>query len=123
MDLQIMSKINNMDTVENFCKIQREGLNIFIKKNHDYGDSYKDYGLIGVLVRLGDKIKRLQSITNKGINLVNDESLRDTLIDLQNYSTMAVMLYDENTNENKNNNENSKNNLVVSEAGIGNMYK
>ena len=27
--------------------------------------------------------------------MVNDESLRDTLIDLHNYSAMAVMLMDE----------------------------
>lgn len=107
-------KINNVNAVENFCNIQKEGLNLFIKKNHDYGDSYKDYGLIGVLVRLGDKIKRLQSITNKGINLVNNETLRDTLIDLQNYSTLAIMLFDE---------DNSSNNIVISEAGVGNIYK
>lgn len=106
----------NMDAVENFIKIQREGLNLFLKKNSDYGDSYKDYGLIGVLVRLGDKIKRLHNVTNKGINLVNDESLRDTLIDLQNYSTMAIMLYDEGKNK-------KNKNTIVSEAGVGNICK
>ena len=113
-------KENNMD-VDNFSKIQQEGLNLFIKKNHDYGESYKDYGLIGVLVRLGDKIKRLQNITNKGINLINDETLRDTLIDLQNYSTMAIMLYD---NNDISNNDNDKNDigLIISEAGVGNIY-
>ena len=105
-----------MDTVENFCKIQNEGLELFVKKNSDYGDSYKENGLIGVLVRLGDKIRRLQNITDNNISLVHDESLRDTLIDLQNYSTMAIMLYDESKNK-------IKKNLVVSEAGIGNMYK
>jgi len=44
---------------------------------------------------MGDKIKRLQSITNKGIVLVNDEQMRDTLIDLHNYAAMAIMLLDE----------------------------
>jgi hypothetical protein len=38
------------------------------------------------------------SITKKGVNLVNDEGIRDTLIDLHNYSAMALMLIDE-TNE------------------------
>ena len=68
---------------------------LFQKKNKDYGDAFADYGSIGVLVRLGDKIRRCQSITNSGIQLVNDESLRDTLIDLHNYSAMAIMLLDE----------------------------
>lgn len=71
-------------------KIQAEGLELFIKKNADYGNSYKQYGLIGVLVRLQDKINRCLNITKNGIH-VNDESLRDTLIDLHNYAAMALM--------------------------------
>ena len=71
-------------------QIQSEGLELFIRKNADYGDSYKQYGLIGVLVRLQDKINRCLNITKNGIN-VKDESLRDTLIDLHNYAAMALM--------------------------------
>ena len=65
------------------------------KKNKDYGDAFATYGPVGVLVRIGDKIQRYQNINNKGINLVDDESLRDTLIDLHNYAAMAIMLMDE----------------------------
>ena len=74
--------------------IQREGLDLFIKKNTDYGDAYKTYGPIGVLVRIGDKISRLSTITNNNITVIPTESLRDTLIDLHNYSAMAIMLLD-----------------------------
>tara|TARA_B100001758_G_scaffold200679_1_gene179483 strand:- start:3631 stop:4008 length:378 start_codon:yes stop_codon:yes gene_type:complete len=74
--------------------IQKEGLDLFIKKNTDYGDAYKTYGPIGVLVRIGDKINRLSNITNNSITLIPTESLRDTLIDLHNYSAMAIMLLD-----------------------------
>jgi hypothetical protein len=38
------------------------------------------------------------SITKKGVNLVNDEGIRDTLIDLHNYSAMALMLLNEEEN-------------------------
>ena len=44
---------------------------------------------------MGDKIQRLISVSKNGINLVETENLRDTLIDLHNYSAMAVMLLDE----------------------------
>tara|TARA_B100000927_G_scaffold74291_1_gene59194 strand:- start:2127 stop:2504 length:378 start_codon:yes stop_codon:yes gene_type:complete len=74
--------------------IQKEGLDLFIKKNTDYGDAYKTYGPIGVLVRIGDKINRLSTITNNNITVIPTESLRDTLIDLHNYSAMAIMLLD-----------------------------
>lgn len=75
--------------------VQSEALKLFEKKNKDYGDAFANYGTIGVLIRIGDKISRLQSITKNGITLVNDEQMRDTLIDLHNYSAMAIMLLDE----------------------------
>ena len=83
------------DRVEQLSKIQKEALKLFEKKNADYGDSFATYGPVGVIVRMGDKISRLNSITNNGITLVDTESLRDTLIDLHNYSAMAIMLLDE----------------------------
>jgi len=84
-----------MERPMQLARIQQEALELFKKKNADYGDSFATYGPIGVLVRMGDKISRLQNITNKGVTLVDDEALRDTLIDLHNYSAMAVMLLDE----------------------------
>ena len=83
------------DRVTIFENIQMEARELFRKKNQDYGDAFANYGAIGVLVRMGDKISRLQSITNHQISLVNTESLRDTLLDLHNYSAMAIMLLDE----------------------------
>tara|TARA_Y100000741_G_scaffold355335_1_gene330641 strand:- start:740 stop:1063 length:324 start_codon:yes stop_codon:yes gene_type:complete len=75
--------------------VQKEAFELFIKKNSDYGDAFATYGPIGVLVRLGDKIQRLQSINKNSVTLIQTESMRDTLIDLHNYSAMAVMLLDE----------------------------
>ena len=74
--------------------IQAEGLDLFKRKNADYGDAFATYGPVGVLVRIGDKIQRLQSIDKRGITMIDDESLRDTLIDLHNYAAMAIMTMD-----------------------------
>ena len=81
-----------MDRVEQFECIQKNALEVFRRKNADYGDAFATYGLVGVLVRIGDKIQRAVSVTNSGINLVEDESLRDTLLDLHNYAAMALIL-------------------------------
>jgi hypothetical protein len=86
---------NQQDRISQMKSVQEEGLQLFIKKNHDYGDAFANYGVIGVLVRMGDKISRLQNITKSNVSLVNTESVRDTLIDLHNYSAMAIMLLDE----------------------------
>jgi len=77
--------------------VQLEALELFARKNADYGDAFADYGPVGVIVRMGDKIRRLSTVTNSGINLVNSENIRDTLVDLHNYAAMAVMLIDEET--------------------------
>ena len=74
--------------------VQHEAKELFSKKNQDYGDAFANCGPIGVLVRIGDKIQRLQSISSSGITLVQDERLRDSLIDLHNYAAMAIMLLD-----------------------------
>ena len=82
--------------VEQMQKIQNTCLELFKKKNKDYGDAFAKFGVIGVLTRIEDKILRSMNITNNGVNFVDNESLRDTLMDLHNYAAMAVMLMDEN---------------------------
>ena len=93
MEAQRVDETNQR--IKQLIKVQNEGKELFSRKNADYGDAFATYGAIGVLVRMGDKIHRLQNITSKGINLVEDEKLRDTLLDLHNYSAMAIMLMDE----------------------------
>jgi hypothetical protein len=86
--------------IDQMSAVQTEALELFRKKNTDYGDAFATYGTVGVIVRIGDKIQRLLSVSKKGIALVDNESLRDTLIDLHNYAAMGIMLIDEKpTNE------------------------
>ena len=95
--------------VDQLIDVQKESLELFRKKNMDYGDAFATYGPVGVIVRMGDKIQRLLSISKKGITLIDSESLRDTLIDLHNYSAMAIMLIDEEREKNDNNDNNDNN--------------
>lgn len=72
------------------------GLNkVYEAKNHDYGDSfgksYAKYGIIAALVRMEDKWNRLNSLAMGEKQMVNDEGLKDTLLDLANYCVMTVM--------------------------------
>ena len=84
-----------MDRVSQYKGVQNEAISLFKKKNQDYGDSFANFGPVGVIVRMGDKINRLSSITKSSVSLIKTESIRDTLIDLHNYAAMAVMLMDE----------------------------
>ena len=87
-----------MDRVAQMKIVQDEALALFKKKNKDYGDSFANYGPVGVIVRLGDKINRLSNIHSTNITLVETETVRDTLIDLHNYAAMAIMLMDQGNN-------------------------
>ncbi len=104
--------MKEVNRIEQFTLVQKEGLELFIKKNTDYGDAFANYGPVGVIVRMGDKIQRLISVSNNNISLVNTESLRDTLIDLHNYSAMAIMLLDENKSESTENTGENKMSLT-----------
>ena len=84
------------DRVQQMIEIQAKGLELFKRKNKDYGDAFAKYKFIGVLMRIEDKIQRSLSITKSGITLVQDERLEDTLLDLHNYAAMALMLLNEN---------------------------
>ena len=71
---------------------------IYERKNADYGDSFAQsldkHGLIAAIVRLDDKMNRVINLNKADEQLVNDESVRDTLIDLANYAIMSVMWLD-----------------------------
>ena len=90
-----MSELLSSKRVLQMNKVQKEALELFAKKNIDYGDAFANYGPLGVIVRMGDKMQRLISVSKNGINFVSNESIRDTLIDLHNYSAMCLMLIDE----------------------------
>lgn len=81
-----------VDRVSQMMEIQKEGLELFKKKNADYGDAFAKYSVVGVIMRMEDKLHRYLSISKSGINLVSNEGLEDTLIDLFNYAAMALML-------------------------------
>jgi hypothetical protein len=83
-----------MDRVSQLQRVQSEGLELFTRKNQDYGDAFATFGLIGVLIRIEDKIRRALNIQKNNVTMV-DESIRDTLIDLHNYAAMGIMLIDE----------------------------
>lgn len=77
-----------------YIKIQKEGLELYNKKNRDYGESYKQCGTIGILVRIIDKINRLENLKHIN-NYEVDESYRDTLVDLHNYTLLGIICIDD----------------------------
>lgn len=69
----------------------------YIRKNHDYGNSFDKsldkFGLVASAVRIGDKMNRIESLVQEKA-MVQDESIKDTLLDMANYAIMTVMWMD-----------------------------
>lgn len=90
--------------VQQFMDITTNMAKTYAAKNHDYGNSFEQscnkFGIIAAIVRMGDKMNRLESLTVKKAE-VKDESIKDTLLDLANYSIMTVMWLNKNNNDEK----------------------
>ena len=84
-----------MSKVEKHKKICEELNALYAKKNHDYGDSFHltfvEEGMAMARIRLGDKFNRFKTLSRCTNQQVNDESIRDTLIDLANYAIMTIL--------------------------------
>ena len=84
-----------MDKAERHLMLCGELNALYVKKNHDYGDSfhktYEEEGMAMPRIRLGDKLNRFKILSRGEKQEVNDESLRDTLMDLANYAVMTIV--------------------------------
>lgn len=79
---------------DRFDSIVRKMSSTYRAKNHDYGDSYsnirKKYP-ISILIRLSDKLSRLETLMTGEKAMVKGESIDDTLLDLATYSVMELV--------------------------------
>jgi len=88
-----------------FLAILDEMKEIHVRKSADYGDqtdplanvrASADWGIspwVGTMIRATDKIIRLQSLLTNG--KLENESARDSLIDLASYAIIALILMEE----------------------------
>lgn len=87
--------IYSLSKVQHHAEICKEINDLYERKNHDYGDSFHqtfiEEGMAMARIRLGDKFSRFKTLSRGGGQKVNDESIRDTLIDLANYAIMTVL--------------------------------
>lgn len=69
-------------------------LDVLARKQHDYGHgNINAFGIIGVAVRISDKIARYNNLVNRNAKEQN-ESLLDTLMDMVGYAVISRMLED-----------------------------
>jgi len=101
--LNSMKKINEFSP-DAFAKLMNELIDIHQKKNHDYagGDYLSDLiasrrmGIVpwkNALLRMQQKMSRMESFAKQGEFKVADEKVEDTLKDMAVYSILCLILY------------------------------
>lgn len=82
-----------MDKARKHSEITEELYEIYRAKNSDYGDSfgklYEKFGLQSSVIRLWDKLNRLETLLGKERKV--DESIDDSLMDMANYCIMTLI--------------------------------
>ena len=91
----------NILTITGWRPDRDEMVATLIRKQKDYGpENIARFGNIGLLIRMHDKIARLENIYQKcdgefnkavNVNAVSNETIIDTLIDIIGYSAIALM--------------------------------
>ena len=85
--------------ISNMWRVMDAAGNLLISKHHDYGPlniARSPGGPInGLRVRMWDKIARINNLVDSKVKPSN-ESLRDSFVDLLNYSAIAIMVLDNN---------------------------
>ena len=81
-----------------FGKVLSEMFDTYKKKNEDYGNSFsetiQEFGYIPAVARINDKVKRMKNIVKGQKMNIENESLRDALLDTANYCVLTIMELD-----------------------------
>jgi nucleoid-associated protein YejK len=84
-----------MDKVTTHRNICADLNGIYEAKNKAYGDSFgktfQELGIISAVTRMTDKMNRLTQMATQRSEGSADERLKDTLLDLANYSIMTII--------------------------------
>jgi hypothetical protein len=90
--------IESLHHIKRMMRLAQEISVVVTAKNHDYGDAWQRYGIYTPLVRLNDKLLRVQTLTGGEQALVSDEGITDTLQDIVAYGLLALLWLDQNKN-------------------------
>lgn len=82
--------------VQDLIFLVNEISNLVYSKNQDYGDAWQRYGIFTPLIRLNDKILRLENLADGHMAMIDAEGIKDTLEDIVGYATLALMWLEKN---------------------------
>jgi len=77
--------------IKDLVDLIKEITDLVYDKNQDYGDAWQRYGIFTPLIRINDKILRIEKLSDGRHALINNENIEDTLKDIVGYAVLALM--------------------------------
>ena len=121
--------MNRRELFELHRDLSEDALEVMKNKNEDYSSNNDPFAnfkgsqslnidpVKGALIRCSDKLSRISSFIDNGTLKVKDESVKDTIIDLINYSVLIYGMIQEEEEE-----EEEKKSLNVLEKEANHLY-
>lgn len=81
--VSFISEKNTQEILENIYSL-------YLKKNDSYGDAWHKRGSYGIYTELERKVFRFNNVVQHKLEVKNDESIEDTLMDTLNYITFLL---------------------------------
>lgn len=80
------------DTATKFMEEMLVNTELFDRKHQDYGPgNINKLGFDGVLARIDEKLERIKHLSKKGGTAATGEPMEDSLRDISNLATIALM--------------------------------
>ncbi len=91
-------EMNVKDAIAKYDEKTNQAFELMLKKNHDYGEAWRDMRISSLTDLIMMKILRTKQIEdNKGKTLIS-EGIDANYLDMLNYAVFALILIDENKN-------------------------
>ncbi len=84
--------LNGTEVVELYDNKVNETFELMLKKNHDYGEAWRDMEISSLTDLIIQKIFRMKSINNNDGKTISSEGVESNFQDILNYSVFALIL-------------------------------
>ena len=96
---KLMEMTDDITTSANLQLVGDRIAGMIEDKNKDYGDAWQRYGVFTPLIRINDKILRIETLSSGQQAMIADESIEDNLRDIVAYGLLALLYLNENDAE------------------------
>ena len=84
--------LNGTEVVELYDNKVNETFELMLKKNHDYGEAWRDMEISSLTDLIIQKIFRMKSINSNDGKTISSEGIESNFQDILNYSVFALIL-------------------------------